>query len=137
MIETLLIVLGILIVLLWLMTMVVWWRSEQDKPVKTLTPDDAIQAWNKAARMGRRTWYSSVRHSKRAANWSNKKASDAFITVFPKSKAAFEKPDELTGLEHGPSSYYLASLSKPAVKIKPPMRKRKIVEIVDQNDLSV
>jgi hypothetical protein len=120
MIETLLIILGSLIVLLWLMTMILWWRTEQEKPVKTVKRQDVIHAWNKAARLARRSWYGSLRYSKQAVRWGTRKTSTAFIAVFPKSKAAFAKQDMLTGLEHGASSYYLASLSK---KVKPTIRK--------------
>jgi hypothetical protein len=34
------------------------------------------------------------------------------VTVFPKAKKAFQKKDELTGLEHGPSSYFLKKISE-------------------------
>jgi hypothetical protein len=34
------------------------------------------------------------------------------VTIFPKSKKAFEEKDELQGLEHGPSSYFLKKISE-------------------------
>ncbi|MEO5646572.1 MAG: hypothetical protein ABIO57_02260 [Candidatus Paceibacterota bacterium] len=145
MILTLVIILIVLIVALWISAMLVWWRSEQTKPIKTIKRRDVIHSWNKAARLMRRSVYGSMRYSKQATLWGNTKARNAFVTIFPTSKPAFIEKDMLTGLEHGPSSYFLANLSpasgKPtarrrktllnqgkAVAMKIPARRKKIVE---------
>jgi hypothetical protein len=69
-----------------------------------------------------------MRYSKQAALWGNEKVSAAFVIIFPKSKAAFVKQDPLIGLEHGPSSYFLASISKSAAAKAPMKRRKKAVE---------
>ncbi len=150
MILTLVIILIVLIVALWISAMLLWWRSEQVVPIKPIKSDDVVNVWNKATRLMRRSWYSGVRYSKQGALWGNKKARNAFITLFPKSKPAFIEKDMLTGLEHGPSSYFLANLSpasgkptarrsKPAaraVAMKIPAGRKKVVEIDSiSNDL--
>jgi uncharacterized protein YpmB len=118
MILALAIILIVLLIALWISAMLLWWRSEQEKPIKTIKRRDVIHTWNKAARAARKSWYGGVRYSKQAALWGNKKARNAFVSLFPKSKSAFENKDMLTGLEHGPSSYFLANLSKPVKKPK-------------------
>jgi hypothetical protein len=107
-----------LLIALWLSTMALWWQTEEGLAAKTLKRRDAIRAFNKAARLGRRGWYGGVRYSKKAASWGNKKATGAFVAVFPQSKPAFVDQDPLIGLEHGPSSYFLAHLSKKSKKKK-------------------
>ena len=132
MIRTLVIVIILLILALWISVMLLWWRTEQEKPVKTIKRGDIVRTINKAIRAGRKSWYTSLRYSKQVAAWGNKKARTAFVAVFPKSKPAFVKQDPLTGLEHGPSSYFLANLTKtpaPAPK-KRAYTKRKKVEPV-------
>lgn len=126
MINALLIVIAVLLIALWISAMALWWHNEQGHTAP-LEPRDAINQVNKAVRLGRRGWYGTMRYGKRAAKWSNKKASDAFVTVFPKARTAFTKKDELTGLEHGASSYFLASLSKPVKKprVRTATRKKK------------
>jgi hypothetical protein len=75
-----------------------------------------------------------MRYSKQATLWSNNKVRKAFIFIFPKSKTAFIKQDTLIGLEHGPSSYFLASLSKPAAKPKATRRKKTTIEISPESE---
>jgi hypothetical protein len=118
-----------LVIALWISVMLLWWRSEQEKPVKTIKRRDVVRTWNKAARLARRSWYGSMRYTKQASAWGNKKVRTAFIAVFPKSKPAFVKKDPLTGLEHGPSSYFLANLTKvPRSKKRTALRRKKIQE---------
>ncbi len=112
MITALLIVLIVLLVALWTSVMFLWWQRDQQRPVKTIKRGDVIRSWNKAARLARRSWYGGVRYTRQAALWSGKKAGNTFMTVFPHSRSAFARRDPLTGLEHGPSSYFLANLSK-------------------------
>ncbi|HTH93450.1 MAG TPA: hypothetical protein VL576_03160 [Candidatus Paceibacterota bacterium] len=112
MILILVCILAVLLIALWLSTMALWWQTEEGLERKTLKRGDVVRHWNKTARLARRSWYESIRYSKKAAVWGNKKAKTVFTTVFPRAKAAFAEQDLLTGLEHGPSSYFLASLSK-------------------------
>jgi hypothetical protein len=139
MITALLIIIAVLIIALWISTMALWQQYDQQVAPNILKSDDVVYQWNKAARLARRSWYGGVRYSKQAALWGNKKVSTAFIAIFPKSKTAFVERDILTGLEHGPSSYFLASLSKtskqPSSKIKR-VRIKKAAEIAPQDNLS-
>ena len=104
--------------------MALWWQTEEGLEAKTLKRRDVVHHWNKAARLARRSWYGSLRYSKQAAKWSNKKAGTIFVSIFPKSKSAFIEQDMMTGLEHGPSSYYLASLSRKTKKTRVPRTKK-------------
>lgn len=124
MIPALLCILIVLLAALWLSTMALWWQTEEGLAAKTLKRHDVLRAWNKAARLARRSWYGSLRYSKQAASWGNKKASTVFMAIFPKSRSAFVEQDMLTGLDHGPSSYYLASLSHKPKKTKAPRTKK-------------
>ena len=121
--------------------MALWWETAQEAAARTIKRSDVIHQWNKAARLARRSIYGGLRYSKQVALWGNKKVSKAFVAIFPNSKAAFIKQDPLIGLEHGPSSYFLASLSKkdkPAKKTL--VRRKKVIEIEtvseEQSDLS-
>jgi hypothetical protein len=44
--------------------------------------------------------------------WGNKKLARMFFSVFPDAAPAFAKRDELAGLKHGPSSFFLKSISE-------------------------
>lgn len=133
MIEALLIIIAVLLIALWISAMALWWHTEQGV-ASVLKPKDVIHQWNKAVRLGRRSWYRTVRYSKQATLWSNNKVRKAFIFIFPKSKTAFIKQDALIGLEHGPSSYFLASLSKPTPKPKVVHRKKTTIEISPESE---
>ncbi len=118
MITFLAITAAVLALALWLTTMALWRQAEQGQEVKTIKQQDVIGQWNKAKRLARRSWYGGLRYSKQATHWGNTKVRKAFIAIFPRSQAAFIHPDPLTGLQHGPSSYFLASISKPSKKAK-------------------
>lgn len=118
MILTLVTIFIVLLLALWISAMLLWWRSEQEKPIKTVKQRDVIHAWNKAARLARRSWYGGMRYSKQVTLWGNKKLRSALVTLFPKAKPAFVQQNMLTGLEHGPSSYFLAHLSKKEIAKK-------------------
>lgn len=127
MVLTLFIILIGLCIALWISAMLLWWRSEQEKPIKTIGQKDLVRSVNKVVRLARRSWYGGVRYSNQIALWGNKKARKAIVTLFPKSKAAFVSQDTLAGLKHGPSSYFLANLSKPAKKAMRTLRAKKAI----------
>ena len=116
MITALLIIIAVLIVALWISVMALWWRHEQGH-TEALEREDVIKQWDKATRLMRRSWYTTLRYSKQVTLWGNKKISNAFVAIFPRSRPAFTDQDILTGLEHGPSSYFLASLSGKKKKV--------------------
>ncbi len=137
MVTGLLISIAVLIIALWISVMLLWWRSEQQQPAKTIKPSDVIRSWNKAARLARRSWYGGMRYTTQATAWGSQKVRTAFIAVFPKAKPAFVKQNPLTGLEHGPSSYFLANLTKmPKPKVKRAYAKRKKLEENPEKELS-
>lgn len=53
-----------------------------------------------------------------------------FFFIFPKAKKAFEKRDSLTGLEQGPSSYFLMSISKEVAENKLAKKTRRKIKNV-------
>lgn len=107
--------------------MLLWWHQEQQNEHITLDRV-ALKHIEKIMRITRRSYYASILYSHRAFTFSNKTIAKAFIHVFPKASRAFQKHDVLTGLETGPSSYFLHSISstKPDT-IKPKTRRKKIV----------
>lgn len=108
-----------LIVFAWIYSMYVAWKLSTGTP---LVPAQTapIQAYlYKIVRLSRRTWYTSQVHLKRFLVWCELKIQKLVVRLFPKVAPVFSKRDILTGLTHGPSSYFLKSISKtPPVKHK-------------------
>ncbi len=127
MVTTLLIILAALAVLLWLATMLLWWH-EGTHAEQTTLDTVALKQVERVIRLTRRSYYAGMLYSARAFNWGNKSMGRAFVHVFPKAAPAFQKHDMLAGLEDGPSSYFLHSISssKEGQK-KPKHRTKKIV----------
>lgn len=67
--------------------------------------------YNKSSRVLRKIWFAVLRAIGVARAWMTRLATKAFFAIFPSARKAFEKKDELTGLEHGPSSYFLKSIT--------------------------
>ena len=135
MIIGLIIIIAALSIGLWISVMALWWHNEQGHATLPVNRTEVIRQWNKAVRLGRRSWYGTLRYGKQATLWGNKKASTVFVAIFPKSKPAFVEKDLLTGLEHGPSSYFLANLSKATpikklMKIRQPRKKVAQAEMI-------
>lgn len=99
------------IVLLWITSMVLWWQEEND--IQTQTIDKTISRQGEhIARYGRRGYYALGLYGKKLSSWSTKKTK-AFLAVhFPKMYKTIKKPDPLTGLKHGPASYFLHTISE-------------------------
>jgi hypothetical protein len=132
---TLVVLLILSIILLWLLVMYGVWKKttkQQEVPdaLEVLTP-----VYNKSTRLLRRAWFWVLRYVKILKAFLEKIATKAFFAIFPNARKAFEKKDELTGLEHGPSSYFLMSVSEykdelqknPPSGIKKDRRKKKNV----------
>ena len=127
MITTLLIILAVLIVLFWLSTMLLWWHQETMSEQHTLDRV-ALKNIEKIIRITRRSYYAGALYSRRVVTWGNRAFSKAFAHAFPKASRAFQKHDVRTGLEHGPSSYFLHSISSSKAEVpKPRIRRKKIV----------
>ncbi len=97
--------------LLWLVLMFMWWREEQKK-ADPLVTETALTLSQKSARLARRGWYALEMKAGKAAHWCNRRASRAFFTLFPSAAPAFAKRNKLAGLSHGPSSFFLMSISQ-------------------------
>lgn len=110
MITTLLILLIVLIVLFWLSVMLLWWHESEAHAHPTLDRV-ALKQVDKVIRLTRRSYYAGELYSRRVFNWGNSSLGRAFVRIFPQSAPLFQKHDVLTGLENGPSSYFLHSIS--------------------------
>lgn len=108
----LLITLAVLLIGTWVMTVYGSWRIAEGREGAPVTIETLELYGDKALRLARRGWYSIERALTQAMRWSGKKTSDAVVKVFPTTAPVFaDKPDALTGLTHGPSSYFLKSIS--------------------------
>ncbi len=109
---TLVVMLIISLIVLWLLVMYGVWK----KNAKQESVPDAIEAlapvYNKGTRLIRRGWFFVLRYLSVFRAFLEKVITKAFFAIFPNARKAFEKKDELTGLEHGPSSYFLMSVSE-------------------------
>ncbi len=109
---TLVVFLILSIILLWLLVMYgVWKKNEKQESVP-----DALEAlapvYNKGTRLLRRGWFTVLRYLRLVRVFFEKILIRIFFAVFPNARKAFEKKDERTGLDHGPSSYFLMSVSE-------------------------
>ena len=96
----------------WLTFMYLWYRKEQYGTVP-FGFEAFTRYFEKSERMVRRGWYATGMYTNHALVWGNKEFSKVFFKFFPKARRAFAPKDALTGLDHGPSSYFLMSISEP------------------------
>ncbi len=101
---------------LWLLIMFVIFKEHHKKE----SEKELEQISNKYARSFRKAWFLILRITKRLRGFMTKIIAKAFFYVFPKAKTVFEPKDELAGLEHGPSSYFLMSISENKDKVNTP-----------------
>ena len=96
------------IILVWGVLMYSIWRKQhhESEGLPELTP-----LYNKSSRVLRKLWFAVLRAIGVARAWMTRLATKAFFAIFPSARKAFLKKDELTGLEHGPSSYFLKSIT--------------------------
>ena len=125
--TTLLILLGVLVLGFWISVMILWWHQSNETGNQTLSRV-AIKNIEKVIRLTRRSYYASGLYGKRAFTFGSKTVAKAFMHTFPKAAIAFQKHDSTLGLEHGPSSYFLHSISSSkTAAVKPKVRRKKIV----------
>lgn len=111
-ILALVITLAATLILAWMTAVYGAWRASEHKEGVPITAEVLTDQAEKVLRLVRRGWYSTERTAEQVVRWGGKKSADAVVKVFPKAAPVFaEKPDALTGLTHGPSSYFLKSIS--------------------------
>lgn len=110
MVTTLLILLAVLIVLFWLSVMLLWWHESEAREHTTLDRV-ALREVDRVLRLTRRSYYAGELYTRRVFSWGNSSLAKAFVRIFPKAAPLFQKHDVLAGLESGPSSYFLHSIS--------------------------
>lgn len=121
---TLIIVLAILIVATWLYAMYISWKATKGVPLALVESAPLLARVHRGLRLTRRGWYGAELLSKQALAWSNEKAGATFVKFFPKSAPVFVKHDLLTGLTHGPSSFFLKTISQPKKEARLPRTKK-------------
>jgi hypothetical protein len=97
--------------------MYLWYSDEQGRALSPFRIEQIESKLEQVARFGRRGWYSATRLGAKGLAWSGSHMESAFLTIFPKAAPAFAKRDRLTGLNHGPSSYFLMSISEKRKKV--------------------
>lgn len=110
----------VILILAWVTLMGVWWQKEH-KGENPLSSETIVTYGEFCARLARRGWYRCTFYFEKALSWSTRKLSKGFFILFPGAVPAFQKKDELAGFKHGPSSFFLKSISE---KPKRTTRKR-------------
>lgn len=111
MIVTTAIILFLLIIATWIASIYVSWQQEEH----TLSPVVHLPSYaDKSARLMRRGWFAVIRAGKVSISWMSKHIALLFYKIFPKAKSAFMERDTLSGLDQGPTSYFLKSISEDA-----------------------
>lgn len=108
------------ILALWFLVMFLVFREAHKKETNV----EIKQISNKYLRETRKFWFLFLRIINTLRDLATKIIAKAFFYIFPKAKSVFEKKDELAGLEHGPSSYFLMSISEDKTKV-PSSEKKK------------
>ena len=117
MIPFLVIALCLTLIGIWLTVMYLWWQSDRGGISSALTPQEIALRAEKVARLTRRGWYSTLRYINYILAVMFSYIARGFFALFPKAAQAFEKKDVLTGLTHGPSSFFLLSISESRKKV--------------------
>jgi preprotein translocase subunit YajC len=109
---TLVVLLILSIILLWLLVMYSLWKQKNKHQEIGSISEIVPQYYSKSSRFLRRLWFGILRLVSKLGDTITIFATKVFFGIFPKAKRAFEKKDELTGLEQGPSSYFLMSITE-------------------------
>lgn len=113
------------LILVWLLVMYNIWR-ERNKD-QGLADHKVPEVYAKTKRILRRFWFYLLRLLSKLQNFLTIAATKIFFKIFPKAKKLFISKDKLTGLEHGPSSYFLKSITQEKNDLKKNRRKSKNV----------
>jgi hypothetical protein len=88
-----------------------WKENNKQQNIESISEIVPIY-YDKGSRFMRRAWFGVLRLLSKLGDIATLIATKVFFALFPKAKKAFENKDELTGLEQGPSSYFLMSISE-------------------------
>ncbi len=112
----------IVLICLWFFIMYSLWKKEEhgDTSLSELSP-----VYTKSARTFRKLWFKAQRGVSTAREVATIAIAKAFFFLFPKARKAFEQKDELTGLHHGPSSYFLKTISEDKEDSQEPSKKNR------------
>ena len=97
--------------LIWLLVMYKIWKKSAKETQGSLT-EALTPSYSKGTRLLRRSWFVFLRFLQATRLGLEKIIARGFFAIFPNARKAFEKKDELTGLQKGPSSYFLMSISE-------------------------
>ena len=113
-----------LIIVWWILGLYALW-SQETNTLTSVDTHDIARASRWIRRLTRKAWFRILRITHQGSVWCGSHISRLFFTLFPKARHAFEKKDELTGLSHGPSSYFLLSISESKESPQKKTRQRK------------
>lgn len=125
MILALLVTISVLVILLWVTIMFIWWQKEKHAK-ESLATDALITYAYKGTRLARRGLYAGEMYARSFGTWTGEKMANLFFKLFPSAVPAFAKKDELVGLSHGPSSFFLLSISEAKKKLSAKKIKRAV-----------
>lgn len=98
------------LIALWLFAMLTLWNTQTKQTTDMI--EELRPVATKSLRTLRRFWFLVLRGVATIRAAATTLITKLFFTIFPNAKKAFEKKDELTGLQQGPSSYFLMSISE-------------------------
>lgn len=128
MIITFAILLAILIFVTWIFSMFLCWKVTEDIPLTIVEIAPFLKQWNKGARLFRRGWYLTNRHTRDVIGRTRNNAANIIVKTLPQSAHLFVKQNKLSGLEIGPTSYYLKKISqKPKISLKRLPKSKKMI----------
>lgn len=99
------------------------WRNAQQ--IQRVSRFEKLTDLERVMRYLRRGRYSTERVVRSGFDIVSATARRSIVFLFPKSKKVFSDIDPLTGLQHGPSSYFLMEISQREKKTQPIRRIKK------------
>jgi hypothetical protein len=109
--NTLIILFIISLFLSWMTLMRIWWKKERGL-TQEFSEEHLLSYSKKGVRLTRRLWYRFTFYGQQVLTWLQRKLAKVFFSIFPNAAPAFAKKDGLVGLKHGPSSFFLKTISE-------------------------
>lgn len=104
---------AVALILAWVSALYIEWRASEQKALPWLGPRTLadLDLWMRYMRRARYGTERGIEQGLRAVRGASKQT---LMFLFPNSKGAFKENHPLTGLESGPSSYFLLEISADA-----------------------